>query len=249
MSLSLKTARAERQPRSLRPALFALGLLALAGLGLGVSSSFAEEGRVIPAPSLEEPAAQATSAIAVLAGGCFWGVQGVFQHVEGVRNAVSGYAGGDKATAKYEMIGTGTTGHAEAVKISYDPRKISYGQLLQIYFSVAHDPTELNRQGPDVGTQYRSAVFPLNAEQAKVAKAYIAQLNQAKSYPAAIVTKIEPDRIFYPAEDYHQDFLTQNPRHPYIVINDLPKIENLKRIFPTAYRAKPALVSTAGATN
>ena len=248
MSLSLKTSRASR-PRHLHPALFGLGLLALAGLGWGVSSSLAEEGRVIPAPALDEPAAQVKTEVAVLAGGCFWGVQGVFQHVEGVSNAVSGYAGGEKATATYEMIGTGTTGHAESVKITYDPKKISYGRLLQIYFSVAHDPTELNRQGPDVGTQYRSVIFPLNAEQARVAKAYIAQLDQARAFNAGIVTRIEPDRTFYPAEAYHQDFLTQNPRHPYIVINDLPKIENLKRIFPDVYRVKPALVAAAGSTN
>ncbi|RDJ21307.1 peptide-methionine (S)-S-oxide reductase [Bosea caraganae] len=235
-----------RLSRFARPALVATALLALAGIALRISPSAAEEARVIPAPALDQPAAQGDGPqVAVIAGGCFWGVQGVFQHVEGVSNAVSGYAGGERATAEYEKVGSGRTGHAEAVQITYDPRKISYARLLQIYFSVAHDPTELNRQGPDIGPQYRSAIFPADAEQARIAKAYIAQLNQARAFEAAIVTKIEPDRIFYPAEAYHQDFLTQNPTHPYIVINDLPKVENLKRIFPEVYRAKPALVSRA----
>lgn len=230
-----------------RPALAALAVLGLMGFGVWVSPSTAENApRAIPAAAVEEPAPQATSEIAVLAGGCFWGVQGVFQHVEGVSNAVSGYAGGEKATASYDQIGTGRTGHAEAVKITYDPRKISYARLLQIYFSAAHDPTEFNRQGPDIGTQYRSAIFPANAEQARIARAYIAQLDQAKAFDAAIVTKIEPDRPFYPAEAYHQDFLTKNPRHPYIVVNDLPKIESLKRLYPTLYRPEPALVAKAG---
>jgi peptide-methionine (S)-S-oxide reductase len=233
-----------RFSRLARPALVATALLALAGVAFRISPSAAEEGRVIPAPALDQPATQDDGPkVAIIAGGCFWGVQGVFQHVEGVSNAVSGYAGGERATAEYEKVGTGRTGHAEAVQITYDPRKISYARLLQIYFSVAHDPTELNRQGPDIGPQYRSAIFPTDAEQARIAKAYIAQLNQARTFDAAIVTKIEPDRIFYPAEAYHQDFLTQNPTHPYIVINDLPKVENLKRIFPEVYRAKPALVS------
>jgi peptide-methionine (S)-S-oxide reductase len=181
----------------------------------------------------------------VLAGGCFWGVQGVFQHTEGVKNAVSGYAGGEKKTAVYEVVGSGMTGHAEAVKITFDPKKISYGKLLQIYFSVAHDPTQLNRQGPDRGTQYRSAIFPQNDAQAKAAKAYIAQLNEARVYKAAIVTKIEPGKEFFPAENYHQDYLTLHPTQPYIVFNDLPKIKNLQRLFPDLYRAKPVLVSEA----
>ncbi len=223
--------------------------LLLAGLGLCLSPSAAEGARAIPSPALDEPAEQATSEIAVLAGGCFWGVQGVFQHVEGVRNAISGYAGGDKASAQYETVSGGATGHAESVQISFDPRKISYGRLLQIYFSVAHDPTERNRQGPDVGPQYRSAIFPTNAEQARVAKAYIAQLDQAHAFGAAIATRIEPDRTFYPAETYHQDFLTLHPTYPYIAVNDLPKINDLKRLFPDLYRAEPALVSTAGASN
>ena len=208
------------------------------------SLAVAEEARVIPAPAVDERAAPGeTRKVAVLAGGCFWGVQGVFQHVEGVSGAVSGYAGGEKATAEYEKVGTGRTGHAEAVAITYDPRKISYAKLLQIYFSVAHDPTQLDRQGPDTGPQYRSAIFPGDAEQARIAKAYIAQLDKARAYDVAIVTKIEPERAFYPAEAYHQDFLTRHPSHPYIVVNDLPKVESLKRLFPDIYRTKPALVS------
>jgi peptide-methionine (S)-S-oxide reductase len=183
--------------------------------------------------------------VAILAGGCFWGVQGVFQHVDGVTSAVSGYAGGAKDTAHYEMVSSGSTGHAEAVQITFDPHRISYGRLLQIYFSVAHNPTELNRQGPDTGTQYRSAIFPLSAEQGDVAKAYIAQLDQAHAFKKPIVTRIEADRAFYPAEGYHQDFLTRNPSYPYIAINDLPKIEDLKRLLPDVYRAAPVLVAGA----
>jgi peptide-methionine (S)-S-oxide reductase len=233
-----------------RSNLIAAALILVVGAGFAVSRSWAEEAHIIPAPAVDEAStSQATSEVAVFAGGCFWGVQGVFQHVTGVSNAVSGYAGGDKATAQYHTVGSGQTGHAESVQITYDPRKISYGRLLQIYFSVAHDPTELNRQGPDTGTQYRSAIFPLNADQAKIAKAYIAQLNQARVFSAAIVTKIEPDRAFYPAEDYHQDFLTRNPTYPYIVYNDLPKVENLKKTFPDLYRPEPALVSLARSSN
>jgi peptide-methionine (S)-S-oxide reductase len=223
-----------------------------AGVGFAVLRAPAVEvAHTIPAPAVDEqPAATpAATETAVLAGGCFWGVQGVFQHVTGVTNALSGYAGGEQKTAHYETVGSGGTGHAESVQITFDPAKISYGRILQIYFSVAHDPTQLNRQGPDIGTQYRSAIFPASAEQAKVAKAYIAQLNQARVYNAAIVTKIEPDRQFFAAEDYHQDFLTKHPYHPYIVYNDLPKIDDLKRLFPDAYRADPVLVAAAKATN
>jgi peptide-methionine (S)-S-oxide reductase len=198
----------------------------------------------LPAPAVDLPPGQATSAVTVFAGGCFWGIQGVFQHVKGVTSAVSGYTGGDKKSAIYEVVSSGTTGHAESVRIAYDPRVISYGQLLQIFFSV-HDPTELDYQGPDVGTQYRSAIFPTSAEQADVAKAYIAQLNQAHAFDKAIVTTIEPGHTFYPAESYHQDFLVHNPAYPYIVINDLPKIEAVKQLFPTQYRADPVLVGSA----
>lgn len=222
-------------------------LMLAAAAGFGVTPSAADEGRLIPAPAIDETSSAKTET-AVLAGGCFWGVQGVFQHVKGVSNAVSGYAGGDAGTATYDAVSAGDTGHAESVSITYDPHEISYGRLLQIFFSVAHDPTQLNRQGPDHGTNYRSAIFPTSPEQAKIAKAYIAQLNQAHVYDAAIVTKIEPDHPFYPAEAYHQDFLERNPSYPYIVINDLPKVENLKRLFPDLYRDDPVLVSAA-ATN
>lgn len=229
--------------RGSRIALLTLALAATAGALLRFSPLAAEEARVIPVPSVKEAAAQDDGPkVAVLAGGCFWGVQGVFQHVEGVSNAVSGYAGGERSTADYDRVSGGRTGHAESVQITYDPRKISYAKLLQIYFSVAHDPTQLNRQGPDTGTQYRSAIFPADAEQARVAKVYIAQLNQARAFDAAIVTKIEPDRIFYPAEAYHQDFMKKNPAHPYIVINDAPKVASLQRIFPDLYRPEPVLV-------
>jgi peptide-methionine (S)-S-oxide reductase len=234
-----------------RSTLLVTALLVAAGVSLAVLRSTAEVARTVPVPAVDEQVAEGgpTSEVAVLAGGCFWGVQGVFQHVDGVISAVSGYAGGEQKTAHYEMVGSGRTGHAESVRISFDPRKISYGRILQIYFSVAHDPTQLNRQGPDVGTQYRSAIFPANPEQARIAKSYIAQLNQAHVFNAAIVTKIEPDREFYAAEDYHQDFLTRHPGHPYIVYNDLPKIEDLKRLFPTAYRADPVLVAAAPSLN
>jgi peptide-methionine (S)-S-oxide reductase len=220
-----------------------IALALLVALGIKTFPAAAQEGIAVPAPAVDVPPADATSAVAVLAGGCFWGVQGVFQHVKGVTSAVSGYAGGDKSTAHYEVVGNGTTGHAESVQITYDPRQVSYGRLLQIFFSVAHDPTQLNRQGPDYGTQYRSAIFPANDEQAAVAKAYIAQLDQARIFKKRIVSRIEPGRPFYPAEGYHQDFLTLHPTYPYIVINDLPKIEDLKRLFPDAYRATPVLVS------
>lgn len=209
----------------------------------------AEEARVIPAPAMDEPAATQEPQSIVLAGGCFWGVQGVFQHTKGVLNAVSGYAGGDKATAQYEKVSRGWTGHAEAVRITYDPRQISAGKILQIFFSVAHDPTELNRQGPDVGTQYRSAVFPADAEQARVVTAYVAQLDQARAFDAAIATKIEPERAFYAAEDYHQDYMTRNPRQSYILMYDAPKLVALKRLFPEFYRDEPALVAGARSSN
>jgi len=224
-------------------------LLVLTAFGLGILPTSAETARVVPAPAADEPAGPATAETAVLAGGCFWGVQGVFQHVEGVTSAVSGYAGGAKETAGYDKVGSGRTGHAEAVRIAYDPRKITFGRLLQIYFSVAHDPTELNRQGPDVGPQYRSTIFPTNDEQARVAKAYIEQLDLAKIFGAKVVTTIEPGRAFYPAEAYHQDYLTLHPNQLYIVINDLPKVANLKRLFPDLYRAEPVLVARTGPSN
>jgi peptide-methionine (S)-S-oxide reductase len=225
----------------------AIGALALAAVAISPSRA-AEEAVVIPAPAVDVQAADGIQT-AVIAGGCFWGVQGVYQHTAGVLNAVSGYSGGSKMTANYTMIGTGTTGHAEAVEIKYDPKKISYGKILQIFFSVVHDPTQLNRQGPDVGTQYRSAIFTANDEQKKVAEAYIAQLNAAKVYKQPIVTKVGPLQAFFPAEDYHQDYLTLHPNQPYIVFNDIPKIHNLKKIFADNYIEKPTLVSSAKATN
>ena len=225
----------------------ALGALAITALGVAPLRA-AEDAVVIPAPAVDARASDGIQT-AVLAGGCFWGVQGVFQHTSGVINAVSGYAGGSKATADYTMVSTGSTGHAEAVEIKYDPKKISYGKILQIFFSVAHDPTQLNRQGPDSGPQYRSAIFTTNDEQKKVADAYIAQLNAAKVYKKPIVTKLGPLEAFYPAEPYHQDYLTLHPNQPYIAYNDLPKIENLKKLFAANYLDKPTLVSSAKVTN
>ncbi|MCY1169400.1 Peptide methionine sulfoxide reductase MsrA [compost metagenome] len=227
----------------------AIALAALAYLGSGLSVSAAEEKAVkLPPPAIDTPAT-ANTATAVFAGGCFWGVQGVFQHTKGVLNAVSGYAGGDKATASYDIIGSGRTGHAESVQITYDPKQVSYGKLLQIYFSVAHDPTTLNRQGPDHGTQYRSAIFYLDANQKQVAEKYIAQLDAAKVFPGKIVTQLTPlaaPLAFYPAEAYHQDYATLHPSEPYIATFDLPKIANLKTMMPELYRDKPVLVSQAG---
>jgi peptide-methionine (S)-S-oxide reductase len=225
-------------------------LLAAAVMALRAAPAPAQEARAAPAPALDEPAVSAPSSeVAVLAGGCFWGVQGVFQHVKGVASAVSGYAGGSKETAHYETVSTGTTGHAESVRITFDPHRISYGRLLQIFFSVVHDPTERDRQGPDVGTQYRSAIFPTDPQQVRIAAAYIAQLDRAHVFPAPIVTRIEPGRHFYPAEAYHQNYLTMHPDQPYIVINDLPKIANLKRLFPQFYRAAPVLVAATHPAN
>lgn len=234
--------------KPVRIAAFGIGgvMLLLATISLGYFPSAAENVRVVPPPAVDASAGPAASAVVVLAGGCFWGVQGVFQHVEGVTSAVSGYAGGAAATARYDKVTSGRTGHAEAVRVTYDPRKVSLGRLLQVHFSVAHDPTQLNRQGPDVGTQYRSAIFPSNDEQARVAKAYIDQLDQARIYRAKVATTIEPGQTFYPAEAYHQDYMTLHPRQPYIALHDLPKVDNLKRLFPQAYRAEPALVSKTG---
>ncbi len=225
-----------------------LTLTLLAPLGAALFSAHpgqAEEGIPLPAPALDEAPGQGTET-AYFAGGCFWGVQGVFQHVTGVVSATSGYAGGDQANPAYEDVSSGTTGHAETVEVVFNPAKVSYGRLLQIYFSVAHDPTQLNRQGPDEGTQYRSALFPVSEAQANVAKAYIAQLDQAHLFHAALATRIEQGARFYRAEDYHQNFLTLNPDYPYIVFNDLPKIEHLKTLFPQNFRADPVLVKLPG---
>ena len=200
--------------------------------------------RVMPAPAMDVPATDAPQT-AVLAGGCFWGVQGVFEHVRGVQKVLAGYAGGEKSTAEYGTVSTGTTGHAESIQITFDPAVISYADILQIFFSVAHDPTELNRQGPDTGTQYRSEIFFADQTQQKTALTYIAQLDQAHVFSHPIVTRVDPLKGFYPAEGYHQDFLVRNPRYPYIVYNDLPKIANLKRELPQFYVDQPALVAAA----
>jgi peptide-methionine (S)-S-oxide reductase len=226
---------------------FALSAVLAALLGL---PAMAEGARLTPPPTLDQPLASSPGKeTIVLAGGCFWGVQGVFQHVKGVTNAVSGYAGGDKSTAEYETVSAGATGHAESVRVTYDPSQITLGEILRVYFSVAHDPTQLNRQGPDRGTQYRSAIFPQTPEQARIAKAYVAEINQAHVFGAALVTKIEPGRAFYPAEAYHQDYLTLHPDQPYIVYNDLPKLAELKATLPALYREKPVLVGKAGLSN
>jgi peptide-methionine (S)-S-oxide reductase len=232
-----------------RFALSAAAIGAVAGaLFVFAPSRGAEDPIVIPPPAMDEPPSQGLETV-VVAGGCFWGVQGVYQHTAGVANAVSGYAGGAKATADYATVSTGTTGHAESVQIRFDPKKISYGKILQIFFSVAHDPTQLNRQGPDSGTQYRSAIFTTSEAQKKVAEAYIAQLDQAKLFRKPIVTKVGQLAGFYPAETYHQDYLTLHPGQPYIAYNDLPKVENLKKIFAENYSEKPVLVSDAKVTN
>jgi peptide-methionine (S)-S-oxide reductase len=225
----------------------AVGALAISAFAIAPSVA-AEDAVVIPAPAMDVPPANGIQTV-VIAGGCFWGVQGVFQHTAGVVDAVSGYAGGGKSTASYPIVSTGTTGHAESVRIKYDPSKISYGKILQIFFSVAHDPTQLNRQGPDSGTQYRSAIFTTSDAQAKIADAYIAQLNAAKVYKKPIVTKVGQLEGFYPAEAYHQDYLTLHPNQPYIAYNDIPKVENLKKIFAEDYIEKPTLVNGANLTN
>ncbi|OQM74958.1 peptide-methionine (S)-S-oxide reductase [Pseudaminobacter manganicus] len=233
--------------RSGRPIRAMLAAFALAAVSLCTMPAFAAEDAVkIPPPAIDEKPAAGTET-AVLAGGCFWGVQGVFQHVKGVTRAVSGYAGGSKDSAVYETVSSGRTGHAESVEITYDPSKITYGRLLQIYFSVAHNPTELNYQGPDRGTQYRSTIFAETPAQKKVAKAYIAQLGKTGAFGRPIVTTVETGKTFYPAEAYHQDFLERNPTYPYIVYNDLPKIGNLKSTFPDLFREKPILVMAQAA--
>ena len=234
---------------SFRRIALAVATASVVALSELASPSFAaEEAFIIPPPASDVAPSDGLKTF-VLAGGCFWGVQGVYQHTKGVTNAVSGYAGGKASTAQYEIVGSGRTGHAEAVQITYDPKQVTLGKLLQIYFSVAHDPTQLNRQGPDSGTQYRSTVFTSDPQERKLVEAYIAQLNAAKVYKKTIATTLEPLQGFYPAEEYHQDYLTLHPNQPYIVFNDLPKIENLKKIFTDNYRDKPALVRDARASN
>ena len=210
---------------------------ALALLGCDPAGARDKDAGALPDPATDVAAAPAQAdQVAVFAGGCFWGVEAVFEHVRGVKDVVSGYAGGDRRTAKYRVVGSGTTGHAESVRVTYDPAQVSYGTLLKVFFSVAHDPTQLNRQGPDRGPQYRSEIFTTSAEQARVAKAYIAQLEAAKAFDRPIVTRVEPLRGFYPAEDYHQDYLRLHPDEPYIVYNDLPKLAALEARFPALYR-------------
>jgi peptide-methionine (S)-S-oxide reductase len=221
---------------------FAFKLAAPLALMGALTACAAEPAVVIAAPAVDEPAGTEHTATAIFAGGCFWGVQGVFQHVKGVTSAVSGYTGGDARTASYESVEQGDTGHAESVKITYDPTQISYGKLLQVFFSVAHDPTTLNRQGPDRGTQYRSAIFPQTASQRAVAEKYIAQLDASHAFKKPLVTSIETGKKFYAAESYHQNYLTLHPNDPYIVYNDLPKVANLKRISPDLYRADAVLL-------
>jgi len=205
--------------------------------GPGVPFASGTSSSAIPAPTVDEPSSGGPkSETAVLAGGCFWGVQGVFQHVKGVSAAQSGYAGGDAATANYDTVSTETTGHAESVRITYDPSQVTYGQLLRVFFGAVQDPTELNYQGPDVGPSYRSVIFTQNDSQQKIANAYIAQLNQAGAFPAPIVTTVTPGANFYPAEAYHQDYLSLHPNNAYIVANDLPKLGALRADFPELYR-------------
>ena len=223
----------------------AAAVLAVAGGTFPGLGSAADKAVKLPPPAVDATATGPTET-AVFAGGCFWGVQGVFQHTAGVLSAVSGYAGGDKGTATYETVSSGRTGHAESVQVTYDPKQVSFGTLLQVYFSVAHDPTTLNRQGPDSGTQYRSAVFYRNADQKQVTERYIAQLDAAKVFPARIVTQVVPLTGFYPAEAYHQDYATLHPDSPYIARFDLPKIANLKATLPQLYRDKPVLVAAQG---
>jgi len=225
---------------------FVIAVAVAAAAGTWIANSAAAEKAVkLPPPAFDTPAAAQGPQTAVFAGGCFWGVQAVFQHTQGVLNAVSGYAGGKKETANYEAVGSGATGHAESVQVTYDPKQISYGKLLQIYFSVAHDPTQLNRQGPDRGTQYRSAIFFAGDSQKQVAERYIAQLEAAHAFPGKIVTQVAPLAAFYPAEAYHQDYATLHPQSPYIATFDLPKIANLKSTMPEVYREAPVLVAAA----
>jgi peptide-methionine (S)-S-oxide reductase len=228
---------------SARKVLSALAALGLVGaFGWIAATRGAEAPVVLPAPAVDNPKETGRLQTAVLAGGCFWGMQGVFEHVRGVRAVLAGYSGGSSRTAQYEDVGTGKTGHAESVQITFDPKQLTYGELLQIYFSVAHDPTELNRQGPDVGNQYRSTIFYADDGQRHIAESYIAQLGKEKSFAQPIVTTLDPMKGFYPAENYHQDFYLKNPTYPYIVVNDLPKIRSLKQLFPDYYSDSPATV-------
>jgi peptide-methionine (S)-S-oxide reductase len=220
-------------------------LAGVAALVLGAVAVQRVANSQVPPPAQDEKVTATHSETAVFAGGCFWGVQGVFEHVRGVKQVAAGYSGGAASTAQYETVSGGDTGHAESVQITYDPTQITYGRLLQIFFSVAHNPTELDYQGPDHGTQYRSAVFPVNPEQRIVAQAYIAQLDKAHVFSQPVVTRVENFKGFYPAENYHQNFLVLHPDYPYIAINDLPKVTDLKKMFPDLYRNDPVLLKVA----
>jgi peptide-methionine (S)-S-oxide reductase len=223
----------------------ALALGAALAIGVPPATRGAEPGVPLPPPALDNPKAAGPTQVAVLAGGCFWGVQGVYQHVRGVQQALSGYSGGSRETADYETVSRGGTRHAESVEVRFDPKQVSYGEILQIYFSVVHDPTQRDRQGPDVGPQYRSNIFYADESQKRIAEAYIAQLQQAKVFGRPIVTRVDLLEAFYPAEAYHQDFLIRNPTYPYIVVHDLPKLESLKKTFPDRYRERPVTSETS----
>ena len=214
-----------------------VGILVVGAVGVWNRAKAAEAAVMLPNPAVDAPLATTSQKqTAVMAGGCFWGIQAVFQHVKGVQSAVSGYSGGSRSTAEYEVVSTGRTGHAESVQITFDPAQITYGQLLKVFFSVAHDPTQLNRQGPDTGTQYRSVIFYVNDEQKRVAEAYIAQLEKARSFPRPIVTQVVPLTEFYAAEAYHQNYAALHPDNPYIAFNDAPKVEHLRAEFPDLYK-------------
>ena len=221
-------------------------LVCLALVAFSQGAPLASESTTLtPGPAVDQPMAPGNAQIAVLSGGCFWAVQGVFQHVKGVQQVWSGYAGGDKSTATYEQVSAGTTGHAESVEIAFDPAQISYGQILRIFFSVAHDPTEVGHQGPDVGRQYRSLIFFIDADQQRIVRAYVAQLEKAGIFSKPITTQVLAFKGFFTAEPYHQNYLINNPTDPYIIVNDLPKIANLKRLFPDLYRTNPVLTTAA----
>ncbi len=233
-----------RHPVSIRWWTLLAALAAVCAWGLHRARA-AELRAPVPAPALDNPKAAGPLQTAVLSGGCFWGMQAVFEHVDGVVRVWAGYSGGQATTAHYEEVSTGTTGHAESVQIVFDPRQVSYGEILRVFFSVAHDPTELDRQGPDVGTQYRSEIFYADATQQRIALAYIAQLQRAHVFSDPIVTRVDPLTGFYRAEAYHQDYLVHNPDQPYIVYNDLPKLANLRRLLPAMYHSRPVLVAAS----
>jgi peptide-methionine (S)-S-oxide reductase len=235
-----------RRMRRWTAATVALSLALGLGVGARAIGLGGETAVLVPPPTVDNEKVSAPTQIAVLAGGCFWGVQGVYQHVRGVQQVLSGYSGGTRETADYETVSRGASRHAESVEIRFDPKQISYGEILQVYFSVVHDPTQLDRQGPDVGPQYRSNIFYVDDTQKRIAEAYIAQLDRAKVFGRAIVTRVDRLAGFYPAEAYHQDFLIRNPTYPYIVVHDLPKLENLKKMFPARYRERPVTAEKSG---